>query len=190
MSRLMGEEDAICWLTSIANNMPKNVETAPFHQALDEIVGTIKKCGFGQPKTDNPKKVFISQPMRGLSKDEIADNRNKAIEIIQKELGKVEIIDSHFKGDKWQKINKKAPDDKQKRRVFFLGESLKLLAQADCVVFLDGYKEMDGCLCEEFVARQYGIQSYQLIGDELRPVSVLGAMGIDSCQIGSVEVTQ
>ena len=30
MSNMMTKEDAIGWLTSIANNMPKNVETAPF----------------------------------------------------------------------------------------------------------------------------------------------------------------
>lgn len=161
----ISEEDAIGWLTAISNNLPKTEENIPFLQALEEIINTIDKLGFKKPK------VFISQSMKGLSKDEIIENRQKAIEVIKNNLGEVEIIDSFFKDDRWEKINEKAPDKEQNRRVYFLGESLKLLAQADCVVFLDGYQQMSGCLSEEFVAKQYCIQMYHLIGDELRPVS-------------------
>lgn len=180
--KLIGEEDAIGWLDAISHHLPKDEDTFPFFQALDEIKATIKQCGFRLPK------VFISQPMRGLSNDEIVANRQKAIEVIKNNLGEVEIINSVLNRDELAKNGDFALS--KNSRVYFLGESLKLLSQANCVVFMDGYKEMDGCLSEEFVARQYGIQSYQLIGDELRSVQVVGVGGIDSCQMGSVEVTQ
>lgn len=160
--KFINEEDAIGWLTAISNNLPKTEESIPFLQALEEIINTIDKLGFKKPK------VFISQPMKGLSKDEIVANRQKAIEVIKNNLGEVLIINSVLNRDELAKNGDFALS--KNSRVYFLGESLKLLSQADCVVFMDGYKEMNGCLSEEFVARQYGIQSYQLIGDELRLV--------------------
>ena len=189
-TRLMSEKDAIICLIALRKVLEKNIPDFSDKSIQDivSIIKTIEQCGFGQSEPKTPKKVFISQPMRGLSNDEIVANRQKAIEVIKNNLGEVEIINSVLNRDELAKNGDFALS--KNSRVYFLGESLKLLSQADCVVFLDGYKEMNGCLCEEFVARQYGIQSYQLIGDELRPIQVIGVGGINSCQMGSIEVTQ
>ena len=50
--KLMGEEDAIGWLDAISHHLPKNEDTFPFFQALDEIKATIRQCGFRLPKTE------------------------------------------------------------------------------------------------------------------------------------------
>ena len=43
------------------------------------------------------KKLFVSQPMRGKTDNEIKEERNNAIKEVEKILGeKVEIIDSFF----------------------------------------------------------------------------------------------
>ena len=51
-------------------------------------------------------KVFISQSMRGLAEREIKLNRLKAIENIKRLYGNdVEIIDSYFDGNGWNKAH-------------------------------------------------------------------------------------
>lgn len=67
------------------------------------------------------KKLFISQPMQGKSKEEIIAERKVAICQAKEAVGdEVEIIDSYFEN---------APACN--RPLWFLGESLKLLATAD-----------------------------------------------------------
>ena len=66
------------------------------------------------------KKLFISQPMQGKSKEEILAERKVAICQAKEAVGdEVEIIDSYFEN---------APACN--RPLWFLGESLKLLAAA------------------------------------------------------------
>lgn len=67
------------------------------------------------------KKLFISQPMRGKTDEEILAERKKAIESAERNLGEpVEVIDSFFQN---------APADA--RPLWFLGKSLELLSTAD-----------------------------------------------------------
>ena len=63
------------------------------------------------------KKLFISQPMRGKTDEEILAERKKAIESAERNLGEpVEVIDSFFQN---------APVDA--RPLWFLGKSLELI---------------------------------------------------------------
>lgn len=65
------------------------------------------------------KKLFISQPMRGKTDEEILAERKKAIESAERNLGEpVEVIDSFFQN---------APADA--RPLWFLGKSLELLSK-------------------------------------------------------------
>ena len=67
------------------------------------------------------KKLFISQPMRGRSDEDILAEREKAIHEAEEMLGEpVEVIDSFFQA---------APVDA--KPLWFLGKSLELLAGAD-----------------------------------------------------------
>lgn len=93
------------------------------------------------------KKLFISQPMKGKSKDEILAEREKAIQRAKEALhDDVEVIDSYFEN---------APACN--RPLWFLGESLKLLAIADVAYFALGWEDARGCKIEHTCALEYGI---------------------------------
>ena len=93
------------------------------------------------------KKLFISQPMRGKTDDEIKSERNDAIKIAKSILGDdVEVIDSFFEG---------VPHDS--KPLLFLGRSLELMSTADVVYFAPGWETARGCRIEHTCATEYGI---------------------------------
>lgn len=94
-------------------------------------------------------KVFISQPMRGKTDEEILREREDAIVRIHEEYPneRIEIIDS-FLVDEHKKLN----------AVQCLGQSIELLGEADLVVFLEGWKNARGCTIENIIANEYGIK--------------------------------
>ena len=93
------------------------------------------------------KKLFISQPMRGKTDEEIFAVREKAIRSAEKMLGEpVEVIDSFFQS---------APADA--RPLWFLGKSLELLSTADVAFFAEGWNEFRGCKIEHTCAVEYNI---------------------------------
>ena len=70
-------------------------------------------------------KVFISQPMRDKTDEQIKSEREKAIKAIREKHNEaVEIIDSFFEN---------APHNA--KPLWFLGKSLELLADADIAYF-------------------------------------------------------
>lgn len=94
------------------------------------------------------KKLFISQPMRGKTDEEILAERKKAIESAERNLGEpVEVIDSFFQN---------APVDA--RPLWFLGKSLELLSTADIAYFAKGWEDARGCRIENQCAIEYGIE--------------------------------
>lgn len=93
------------------------------------------------------KRLFISQPMRGKSDDEILAERGDAVRAAKEALGEeVEVIESFFQG---------APADA--RPLWFLGKSLELLSTADIAYFAPGWSEARGCRMERACAEAYGI---------------------------------
>ena len=94
------------------------------------------------------KKLFISQPMRGKTDEEILAERKKAIESAERNLGEpVEVIDSFFQN---------APADA--RPLWFLGKSLELLSTAVIAYFAKGWEDARGCRIENQCAIEYGIE--------------------------------
>ena len=92
-------------------------------------------------------KVFISQPMKGLSDKEIKSNREKAIKNIENLYGDdVEIIDSHIKGEGTP--------------LWCLAKSIELLSTADIAYFCKGWNTARGCRIEYMCASDYGIGAY------------------------------
>ena len=93
------------------------------------------------------KKLFISQPMKDKTDEEILAEREKAIKLATELLGeKVEVIDSFFKG---------VPHDV--KPLWFLGKSLELLSTADIVYFAEGWENYRGCKIEHTCAVEYGL---------------------------------
>ena len=94
-------------------------------------------------------KVFISQPMRDKTNEQIEVERQRAIETIKREYfnDEVELIDSFFKN---------APHDA--RPLWFLGKSFELLSTADVAYFIKGWDKYRGCKMEHTAALEYGIR--------------------------------
>ena len=92
-------------------------------------------------------KLFISQPMKGKTNEEILAVRAKAIESAERNLGeKVEVIDSFFQD---------APVDA--KPLWYLAKSLELLSTADVAYFAKDWEKYRGCRIENTCAIEYGI---------------------------------
>lgn len=101
-------------------------------------------------------KLFVSQPMNGLTNEEIEREREKCIEgataflkknKFLKEETDVVAVDSFFKD---------APH--YANPLWYLGESIKKMAEADFVVFARGWRNARGCVVENAAAGKYGTQ--------------------------------
>ena len=98
------------------------------------------------------KKLFISQPMRDKTDEEIKSERNDIIGKVKERYPdtEIEVIDSFFEN---------APHDA--KPLWFLGKSLELLSIADIAYFADGWEEYRGCSIEHKCAIEYGINIIQ-----------------------------
>ena len=106
-----------------------------------------KSNAFKKERIRNMKKLFISQPMRDKTDEEILAVREKAIKSAEEMIGEpVEVIDSFFQS---------APADA--RPLWFLGKSLELLSTADVAYFAEGWNEFRGCKIEQTCAVAYNI---------------------------------
>ena len=99
------------------------------------------------------KKLFISQPMKGKTNEEIEAERAKAVEEAKAVLNDdVEVIDSFFKN---------APVDA--RPLWFLGKSIELLSVADTAYFAKDWDKYRGCKIEHSCAVEYGIKVIEYV---------------------------
>ena len=93
------------------------------------------------------KKLFISQPMKNKTNEQILAEREKAVQIAKELIGDdVEIIDSFFKD---------APHSASP--LWFLAKSIELLSTADVAYFAEGWDEARGCKIEHICAVEYCI---------------------------------
>lgn len=96
------------------------------------------------------KKLFISQPMAGKTKDEILAIREKAVKSVKATFNEdVEVIDSFLED---------YDPDKGCAPLKYLAKSLELLADADVVCFTNGWMNARGCRIEHQCATEYGIE--------------------------------
>lgn len=92
-------------------------------------------------------KVFISQPMRGKTAEEIITERERLIGKAREHYGAdIEVVDSFFED---------APVDA--RPLWFLGKSLELMSTADAAVFAQDWESARGCRIENMAAILYGL---------------------------------
>lgn len=103
-------------------------------------------------------RLFISQPMRGKTDEEIEREREELIAIakaVYADRGEVEVIDSFFKGGLNVPAGVKAP-------LYYLSKSLELLATADVAIFAKDWREARGCRIEHECGKQYGVSTIEL----------------------------
>lgn len=95
-------------------------------------------------------RVFISQPMKDKSEEEILRVREEAIASIRAKCDEdVEIIDSYF--EDYNPENGCIP-------LKYLAKSLELLADANVAYFASGWENARGCRIEHEAAVEYGIE--------------------------------
>lgn len=105
-----------------------------------------------------PVRLFISQPMRGKTDEQIEREREKLVEIAEAVYfgrGRVEVIDSFFKGGLNAPTGSKVP-------LYHLSKSLELLATADAVIFARDWQGARGCRIEHECAKQYRVPMIEL----------------------------
>lgn len=92
-------------------------------------------------------KVFLSQPMRGKTHEEIISSIREVQEFLTKyfDSTNIEIIESY------------SPRNKDKEPLVALGDSIKDLAKADLAVFLNDWNQYRGCIIEHHTAKIYEI---------------------------------
>ena len=91
------------------------------------------------------KKVLISQPMKGLSTEQIKTNREQ--------------LDSIFDFEDIENIKNKP--------LHYLAKSIKLIAEeADAVYFMEGWEQARGCVIEHAACLAYGIPVYYEVQPE------------------------
>lgn len=89
-------------------------------------------------------KIFISQPMTGKTEEEIFKEKDLAIKRLKEIFGEdIEILHSY--------------SSENKPALYLLGEALKIMSEADAVMFLDGWEKSKGCQIEYECARRYNI---------------------------------
>ena len=106
-----------------------------------------RKLKMQVPIIEKTVKVFVSQPMRGKTNEEIMKERERVKDVVKRlytvpnTIVKVEILDSFIK------------DSNSSLETFIRG--LNKMYEADLVYFVKGFKEYKGCKLEFEIATQY-----------------------------------
>ena len=96
------------------------------------------------------KKLFISQPMKDRTQEEIMTERKELIQKAKEKYGEeIEILDSYFAN-----FNGNA--------LAFLGKSLEVLSKAAVALFGKGWENARGCKMEHLACKEYGIETIEL----------------------------
>lgn len=90
---------------------------------------------------------MISQPMSGISKDEIQETRARVTRYLEN-LGHT-VVDSYFIDE--------VPNDILNRGVYYLAKSIETMSKCDGVFFCERWQFFRGCTLEHEVAKYYGI---------------------------------
>lgn len=101
------------------------------------------------------KKLFVSQPMRGKTDEEILRDRKALIADAAVALreDEIRVLDTIFTD-----FAEGTPP------LVYLGRSLEVLARADAAVFAPGWETARGCRIEHDAAEAYGIPIVELRG--------------------------
>lgn len=98
------------------------------------------------------KKLFISCPIKGRTEENIRKSMEamrKIAEIVFDQ--ELEVISSYIEHDPPENVNE---------ALWYLGESIKKMSEADYFIGIEYDDRFPGCITETVVARRYGIPRY------------------------------
>lgn len=101
------------------------------------------------------KKVMISQPMNGLTDEEISATQEKAMSYLEEEG--YYVIDTFFQ-DEWANPDKMRERGVVQIPICFLAKALEYMSMCDAVYFCKGWEKARGCKIEHDVAVAYGLK--------------------------------
>ncbi len=100
-------------------------------------------------------KVMISQPMNGLTADEILETRAKAIKWLEDNY--YDFVDTLFRY-RWYSTALFPKIGTTNYPLFQLARSLEQMSKCDAVYFCKGWEKYRGCRIEHEVAKAYGLK--------------------------------
>ena len=102
-------------------------------------------------------KIFISQPFSGRPEEEVMKRQD---EIVMKLKGVIPddiyIIDQYHQDEPSVELGCGSANIIHER-LWYLGNSIKLMSVADIIVFSSDYKKAPGCRAEMYIAQSYGL---------------------------------
>lgn len=99
-------------------------------------------------------KAMLSQPMAGKTVKEVEDQRNKAIEFLEK--AGYEVVNTLFT-DEWYSDEAMSERGVVNVPLCFLAKSLESMSQCHAAYFCAGWEDARGCKLEHAVAQAYGV---------------------------------
>lgn len=105
------------------------------------------------------KKLFVSVPMKGRTEENI-----------KKSIAKMKKIAEAYEGEELELIDTWIPDEApecKNRGLWYLGESIKMMADADVFIGINQKFGYSGCKQELNAAKEYGLKVYII------PISVI-----------------
>ncbi len=101
------------------------------------------------------QKIMISQPMNGITKEQIIETRNKFLKFAEE--NKLKVVNTYFSDDYYsENIAKK--HGIAHLPIFFLGKTIQKMSLCDMVYFAKGWENARGCKIEHEIASQYGLK--------------------------------
>ena len=100
------------------------------------------------------KKAMISQPMNGLTEEQITADRERAIEAL-KGMG-YEVVNTRFTDEWYSKENMEERGVVQ-IPICFLAKSIENMSLCHAAFFVKGWENARGCKIEHEIATQYGM---------------------------------
>lgn len=97
------------------------------------------------------KKVFVSLPMKEKTRTEILSEQANILARVNEKLNEpVMLVGSYLR-----ELYSQNPLE-------CLGENIKHMANANCVVFAEGWENSRGCVIEHMCAEKYGLEILEL----------------------------
>lgn len=100
-------------------------------------------------------KIMISQPMAGLTEEQIVETRNRFLEYAKKEG--LEVVNTYFQ-DEWYSKDKMEERGVVQVPLCFLAKAIENMALCHKIYFAKGWQDARGCKIEYEVAQKYGLE--------------------------------
>ena len=109
------------------------------------------------------KKAMLSQPMAGMTDEQIVATREKAVAVL--EAKGYEVVNTLFT-DEWYNQDKMKERGVVQIPLCFMAKGIENMSLCHVVYFCEGWEKARGCRIEYEVAKAYGLEIiYERVGE-------------------------